>query len=360
MKNNATVTFWSADALLTLVGTDVYKVLTPELISRLSAFVDAYILFDKICLPERYTTYKELSMLGDEAFKYIPSDDLRHSDDMRKGVTIDLNIASLAYSKIVDKDRYWFMQHDPNWSEAYDIIPDMADEKFFSKIRLWLWCLTNEVSEKYDAVALIPNSLHEIEKIESDRFKANDLILDLFKEFTVHFSERLIAASRYVEDPYLDTIKYFPPFLSVLLDRSNDKEAIVDNLKQMRADYKELRLLRSKFVNYIAKAKSVGEKRDIVESWNASWKNLLKNDFKKSGFLSKKISSGDIVKIVYDFANIQNIFKFLTQRTLDYCFEAKASKHFKIFTKISKDTDGVYFNNADMYRKFGIEKIIES
>jgi hypothetical protein len=61
-----------------------------------------------------------------------------------------------------------------------------------------------------------------------------------------------------------------------------------------------------------------------------------------------------------DFANIKNIFKFLTQRTLDYCFEAKASKHFKIFTKISKDTDGVYFNNADMYRKFGIEKIIES
>lgn len=361
MSKTGAITFWSADAFLTLAGTNVYKKLTPELISRLSAFVDSYILFEEVCLPERYSTYSELEVLGGkEIFQFIPSSDLLHSDDLSKGITIDINLALTALPEIIEDDKYWSMQHDPSlYKEVYESSPEIADGKTISQMRLWLWCAMNEIIEKYRATAILPNSLAGIEKYEDSKKRNSDHIHDLFMEFTKHYQDRLVLASRSIEDPYVDNVKNYPPLLACLLDRTKTREQLPEVLKTMRSEYAELRRLRKKYTLSINEAKSIGEKRDIVESWSKSWESLLKAEFKRTGLLARKISSGDVVKMVFSPDNYLNIIKFLTQQGLDFSEEAKRTKQFKVFCNIAADSDSIYFNSDDIYKKFGIEGVVE-
>ena len=360
MSKTGAITFWSADAFLTLAGTDVYKKLTPEIISRLSAFVDAYILFDEVRLPERYNTYPELEFLGgSDVFQFTPSKELLHSDDLSKGITIDINLALTALPKIIEEDKYWSLQHNPDlFRELYESSPDIVEGKTISQMRLWLWCAMNEIAEKYGATALIPNSLIGIEEYEKRKKHNSDYIHNLFMQFAQQYQDRLVSASRNIEDPYIATISNFPPLLACLLDRASNREQLPDILRIMRNEYDELRDLRGKYASGISNAKSVGEKRDIIESWNRSWGNLLKAEFKRTGLLSRKVSSGDIVKMVFSPDNYINILKFLTQQVLDYSEEVKATNQFKIFCKIASDSDSVYFDNKSLYNKFGIEGIV--
>jgi len=337
MSKTGAITFWSADAFLTLAGTDCYKTLTPELISRLSAFVDAYILFDKVRLPERYNTYQELAFLGGEdVFEFTPSDDLKHSDDLIKGITIDLNLALIAMPKVIEEDEYWSLQHDPElFRDLYERAPEKTEGKIISQMRLWLWCAMNEIAEKYGATPLLPNSVSTIEEFEKENRRKSEYVHTLFLQFAQQYQDRLVSASRYTEDPYIDTVKHYPPFFAYLLDRANDRDQLTEILKTMRKEYAELRSLRELYVSSISRATSVGEKRDIIESWNTSWEKLLKDEFKRTGFLSRKVSSGDVVKMIFSVNNYSEILKFLTKEFLDYNEESKATKQFKIFCKIA-------------------------
>jgi hypothetical protein len=361
MSNSGAVTFWSADAFITLAETDVYSVLTPELISRLSAFVDAYILFDEVRLPERYSEHSILNALGGcRVFKFTPSDEILHSDNYIKGATMDINLALTAWPKIIEHDKYWSMQHDPiSYGELYESMPEISEDKVISKMRLWQWCAMNEITEKYGSISLIPNSLIGIEEFEKEKERKKDHIHNLFKEFTESHQDRLISASKNIEDPFIDTVKNYPPLLACLLDRASNREHLPEVLKIMREEYSELRHLRCKFTSSISNAKSLGERRDIVESWSKSWETLLKAEFKRTGLLSRKISSSSIVKMAFSPDNYLNIVKFLTQQTLDYSEEAKITKQFKIFCQISKDFDSVYFDNKSLYEKFGILDVVE-
>lgn len=360
MNNSGAITFWSADAFLTLSCSKYgYKKLTPELISRLSAFVDSYVLFDEVCLPERYSTYSELNYLGEDVFNFIPSANLLHSDDLPKGITIDINLALTALPEIIKEDKYWTVQHDPDLlGEHYDEL-DITEGNTISQMRLWLWCAMNEITEKYQATALIPNSLLEIEEYEKRADRNSDYIHRLFKQFSQQYTDKLVSASRNAEDPYIDTVKNFPPLLASLLDRARNREQLLETLKAMREEYGELRQLRKQYTASILNAKSIGEKRDVITSWGESWDSLLKSDFKRTGLFSRKVSSGDVVKMIFSPDSYIDIIKFLTQQSLDFSEEAKRVKQFKVFCKIAKDTDSVYFDNNAMYQKFGIEAVVD-
>jgi hypothetical protein len=363
MDNSGAVTFWSVDAFITLVRAHSYKKLTPELISRLSAFVDSYILFDTVRLPERYSAATpELEFLGgSDIFRFTPRAELLHSDDLNQGITIDINLALTAFNEIVGEDKYWSLQHDPDlFGAIYGENSELMEGKVISQMRLWLWCAMNEITEKYGSTILLPNSLVGIEKYEKDRSRTTDYVHRRFMEFAKHYQDRLVSASRTIEDPYVDTIKNYPPLLACLLDRANNKEQFLDVLKSMRKEYAALRDLRGKFTSSISSANSVGEKRDIIESWDSSWEQLLKADFKRTGFLSRKISTGDIVKIIFSPDNYLDIIKFLTQQGLDFGEEAKRTKQFKVFCKVASDTDSVYFDNNALYKKFGIEGVVHT
>ena len=360
MSNKGVVTFWSADAFIALAGSNVYKILTPELISRISAFVDAYILFDKVCLPERYKEYSEIKELGGEdVFTFIPSNYLRYCDDFSKGLLIDLKF--LPYlTEISKEEKYWAIQHDPDAFEEIYENPDMIEEwkGVFSNMRLSLLTTMNTMIEEYGATAILHNSLVGLEKYENINNKNPDYINKCFNEFAKQYQERFIRVSRNINDDYIDTIKNFPPLLACLLDRASTNENLPTVLKQMRAEYKELRELREQYTESIKKANSVGEKRDIVELWNKSWESLLKIEFKRTGLLSRKVTSSNVVNMIFDFNNMTKIIKFLLGTVLEFDYEAKQVRQFKVFSTISKDSDKVYFNNDDIYKKFGIKGVM--
>ncbi|MHB8367651.1 MAG: hypothetical protein ACYDB0_11650 [Acidithiobacillus sp.] len=366
MDNSAAITFWSADAFLTLSGTNSYKTLTPELISRISAFVDAYILFDKVRLPERYQRYQELNELGGtEVFAFTPSDDLIHSDDLSKGITFDIGIAAKAFPEIIEKEKYWTLQHNPEFGSVYSTAPDLVDGNIMSLMRLWQWCAMNELTEKYASTPLLPNSIVGIEELETKGHRESPYAYNLFSQFVERYQSKIVSISGYVKDPYIDTIKSYPPLLAILLHRSHRREQLSETLKSMREDYKEIRKLQQRFVSSVADAASVGEKKQIIESWNSEWKKLLEDDCKSVGFLSRSVSSGDIANLAYSFINHIEIMKLLTTKgasiVADYISqrkEVKLTKQFKVFCRISKDADSVYFNNDALYKKFGIEGIV--
>jgi len=360
MSKAGTISFWSADAFLTLTSTNCYKSLTPELISRLSAFVDAYILFDQVLLPERYTKYSEFEDLGGvEAFSFIPKSKLAHSTDLAEGMTFDIDMISSAYSKLTREEKYWAIQHDPEWfTQVYREAPEVLEGKFMqSKMRLWHWCLAREISNEFNATSLLPNSLAGITNYEHNPDHNIDHIKDLFDQFVANRQERLVSASRNIDDPYIDTVKNYPPFLACLFDRAGNREQLIDVLKIMRVEYAQLRELRETYVSSIANATSVGEKLDITESWSKAWEQLLKSDFKRVGLLSKKISASDSIKMIFAPDNYTQILKFLAQQTLDFSEQATRTKQFRIFCEISADAESIYFDGSDMYKKFGIEGI---
>ncbi|WP_146774690.1 MULTISPECIES: hypothetical protein [unclassified Pseudomonas] len=362
MENSGALTFWSADALISLTRGQSYNWLTPELISRLSAFVEGFILFDKIRLPERYSKYDELKELGGEnSFLFTPAKDVLHSDDLTKGITIDVNLALAAFSDIANEDAYWTIQHDPDlYEEMRSQTSEIANSRTMSLMRIWLSSATNEISEKYGSTLLLPNSLASIEKYTKINSQNTDYIHEKYSEFSKYYQGQLISASRSVEDPYIDTIKNFPPLLACLLDRAKNSEHILDTLNSMRKEYSELRDLRKNFTSSISNTNTVGQKREIIEAWNTSWEHLLKSDFKRTGFLSRKISSGDIVKMVFNPNNYIEILKFLAQQSVDHFDEGKRTKQFKIFCRIAADSSAVLFNNQTLLKKFGIQGVAHS
>jgi hypothetical protein len=373
MNKNGAIPFWSVDAFLTLSTTNVYEKLTPELISRLSSFVDAYILFDKVCLPQRYSSDGVLNQLGGyDVFEFIPSNKLMHSDDLNDGITFDIDLATLALPKIQEDDRYWSLQHDPNmFAEIYDIpheklrelgIPSVADKKMMSYMRLWLWSSLNEITEKFDATAVMPNSLADLDEYNFlDSISNTDYAYDLLMQFSNKWHNNLTKVSK-SKDPYIDTIKNFPPFLAYLLDRANTKDQLVETLKIMRKEFQEIRFLRERYVIAIEAAKTVGEKRDIVLSWDLSWETLLKSDFKRTGFIQRLFQSSNLIELLVEIDDKESFSKKMVElflkNTWDHYEYTKQTKQFKIFSKIKKDVDSVYFNNMDLYCKFGVTDIV--
>lgn len=359
MNKSACISFWSVDAIITLCKGNIYEALTPELISRLSAFVDSYILFDKVHIKSDYQKESLIEYLGgNDVFDFINSNALVHSDDASKGITVDIDIA-IRFTELSKEDKYWSIQHDPEFETQYETIHEEITRDFFmTKLRLWHWCLLNEISKKYSATAIVPNSLGGIESFTKAESFNKDVVHKTFYEFSQFWSNGIISASKLAEDPYLDTISSFPPFLAVLLDRSRDRTHILDNLKTMRKEYQELREIRKNYSNSICNAKTVGEKRDIINSWNESWEHLLSNEFKRSGLLSKDVSASDVVQLIAGATDVSKIIQFLSKNILETHSDLNKTKQFKIYQKISKDADSVYFDNIDLYKKFGIQKIL--
>lgn len=359
MQKTACISFWSVDAVLTLTRRGLYKSLSPELISRLSSFVDSYILFDKIHIRESYKNDARLKFLGgDEVFDFVKSDFLSHTDEANKGFTIDFEMAPALLS-LKNEDRFWSIQHDPeHFAELYDEIPEIRNSNTMTAMRVWQWCLLNEMSERFNATVMAPNSLNGVEEFSLNRLANKDIALKTFKDFSQFWSGSIISAAREIEDPYLDAVQNFPPFLAVLLDRSRNNDDVLETLKTMRKEYFELRSMREYYSNAIVRAKSVGERREIVRQWDISWERMLSNEFKRSGLCSKNISSSEVIKMIFQSTNVEAIFQFLSKNILEHMSEQKRLKRFNIYNKISKDADSVYFNDYDLYKKFGIEDIV--
>ena len=355
MNQSGAITFWSVDAFLTLSSYGVLKQLTPELISRLSAFVDSYILFDHVYVPQRYSKQHDY-LGGSDVFNFIPSEDLIHSDDLIKGITFDLDSALLVLPKITKDEAYWLGQHNPSITpDVYKELAPNTQDNIMSLMRIWLSSAMNEISEKYNASVLIPNSLHEIDKLQNKGNNNIDYLNKVYNQFSRQWSDKLISASKNVKDPYFDTIKSYPPFLAALLDRANSCGELGSTLKEMRNEYEELRIIRAKMTSEIEKADSIGEKSDIIQSWDASWETLLKSEFKRTGFSTKVVSASEIVKVISNALDYTKIIEFIAQKGLEFSGESQQHKRFRIFCTIKEDTDKIYFSSDNLYEKFGIE-----
>ena len=110
--SRAAISFWAVDSLLYLLNYRSQRT-TEELLARAASFVDAYIMFDQIVLPERYKTELELLALvgSDEPFEFFNPVTIDHSSDLKSGVTFDLNFDVAAFSDLVKEDAAWYVQH---------------------------------------------------------------------------------------------------------------------------------------------------------------------------------------------------------------------------------------------------------
>jgi GTP1/Obg family GTP-binding protein len=62
-----------------------------------------------------------------------------------------------------------------------------------------------------------------------------------------------------------------PPFFSLLVDQSLDREHAIEVLKQMPRGYKEFRDVRKQFMQELIIAKNLNDQINVINEWNIAW-----------------------------------------------------------------------------------------
>lgn len=358
MQGKVTIPFWSADAFLYfLMPRDYICEWSSELVSRASSFVDAYILHDKVVLPERYRRYKELKELDPEGlvFEFIPSSSLEHSDDLVKGVTLDLSLNMTDLETLMQEDYKWFSQHDGNTTrEQYECLFS-SDGIPMAFLRLWQLGLVNEISEKTKSSIILPLSLQGLEDDKSKRklpFHVNKL-----SDLDDHFQKSIKSITANIGDNFVDHLNNVPPLFTLFVDQALSQEHAIEVLKKLREDYSALRSLSFQYKESLEKAESIRDKKDVVDDWNRSWDSMLNGDFRKPQLLRKKISSSDVSKSVVkpESAGLSTII----QAYLDYREEKHSYKRFKIYSELYNELDGISGSRKSLESKFSVSLVNE-
>jgi hypothetical protein len=329
-----------------------------ELISRTSSFVDAFVLFDKVVVPERYSKEPNIKKLDpyDEIFEYIESSSLMHSDDLVKGITKDLSLNCTNFEEL-EKDNYkWFSQH--SGYVCRDDFDDVMKDSSISMadLRLWQLSLVNEIADKTGSTSILPLSLQGIDFEES---KARNLpfFINKLSELDQHYQEAIKCVSASVGDSFTDYISNVPPFFSLMIDQALSNEHAFEVLVQLRRDFSQFRNIGIEYQNSIVNATSLRDRKEIINEWNRSWNLLVKGDFKKPQFLSKKVSSADVSKVVLKPETAG--FSTIIQMFLDYREECKSYNRFKIYSELYSELDGISGSREKLKTKFSIDLVNE-
>jgi hypothetical protein len=328
-----------------------------ELISRVSSFVDAYVLFEKVALPERYKKYKELQELDPEGviFEFIRSDTLRHSDDLVKGITLDLSLNMSNLESLLQEDYKWFSQHDGNVSrEEYESIIELSSISM-AHLRLWQLGLVNEIADNTKASVILPLSLQGLENEGNER--KLPFHVDRLSDLNNHFQGLIRSITASTSDVFIDYLNNVPPLFTLLVDQVLSYDHAIEVLKQLRKDYSRLRALNIDYQSSIEDAGSNRDKKDIIDDWNKSWDLLLKGDFRKPQFLRKKISSSDISKSIVKPHS--SGLSTLIHSYLDYREERHSYNRFMIYSELYNELDGVSGSRKNLESKFSVNLVNE-
>ncbi|MFQ1895824.1 hypothetical protein ACK36K_00540 [Aeromonas veronii] len=353
MQNNVTIPFWSIDAYFYFImpSTSV-KVWSSELMSRVSSFVDAYVLFDKISIPERYADYDELKLLDPDGsiFNFVKSESLHHSDDITKGITIDISLNSPSMDSLSKDNFKWYVQHSGHASrEDYEEITKDSPITM-THLRLWQFGLVNEIADNTNSSIILPLSLQELE-INSNSRKL-PFHVDKLSELDSHFQGIVKTVTATSGEEFTDYIENCPPFLSLLIDQSTSTEHSFQTLMQLRRDYSSLRHLNIQYQTDIKNEQSIRGKKFIIDEWNTSWESMLKGDFKKPQLLKKKISNSDVSKAIIKPSSVG--LSTIIQTYLDYRDQNKAFSRFKVYSELYKEIDGISCSQSNLNSKFNV------
>lgn len=347
-----TLPFWSVDAFLYWVTPRRYTAeWSSELMSRVSGFLDAYIMFDTVIIPERYKEEGILKKLdpNQSIFEYVKSNALINSDDLCNGLTIDLSLNIPDINALKKDDYLWFSQHTGYCSpEDFD---KMVSENFmsFSLLRLWQLSLINEITELTECCAILPLSLRDIDLFQ---IKEPPFHLNKINELNVHYQSMIKTVSVAVGEQFNDYLENIPPFLSLVIDQSLSQEHSIEVIAKIREDYKELRSSGSLYSSEIILSKGLRNKKEIIDEWNESWGKLLKSSFKKPSLFKRKLSLGDISKAVVtpQKAGVSSIIQLF----LEHIEEYSSYKRFRIYCDLYTELDSITFSKNKLEKTFSV------
>ncbi len=355
MSNKSAIPFWSIDAFLYLVMSRSFdSKWSSELLSRASTFIDSYILFEKVVLPERYKKKAEIEILDPKGriFEFIDSGSLIHSDELTKGISIDLSLNFLKFEELEVENYKWLSQHIGHITqEEYESI--MKDSSTtMAQLRLWQMSLLNEISDLTNSTSILPLSL---QNIDTETSRIMPFQVQKTSDLDLHYQQTIRSISASLGEPFTDYIENIPPFFTLWIDQSLSNEHSFDVLIQLRRDFEPLRDQGSEFKKLIASAPTLRGKKEIIDEWNYSWETLHKGDFKKPQFLRKKMSSAEVSKAIVkpQSAGISSI----VQSFLEYREESKAYKRFRIYGELYNELDGIEGSREKLKSKFSVDLV---
>lgn len=358
MNDSSCLSTWSIDEFLCLFR-GIEDIITHERISRIETFIDAYILFDRAYVPERYLKEEELLLLNSDEDVFIPVEcsSLIHSDNLASGITIDLAPYLKSFDELSKENKYWSVQHNPELTEQdyYDLKLDLQK---YALLRLWQWGMINELAEKTNSTPIFPLSLTGVEKaILPVRIPEEDIILERYREYSSHAEIKISSITKYLSTPFAAILKALPPFFSLLVDQSLDREHGIFLLKQMRRDYKEFRDVRKQFMQELTTARNVKDQIDIINEWNTAWESLSRNQFNVPSFRAqtRKVSSADAVKIPID--PVKGSLQVVLGNLAEYLKDRKSYKQFRIFATLNKELEVIDINGSRLQEVFNVSSI---
>lgn len=356
MSNKSTIPFWCVDEFLYwIMPYRLRSDWSSELMSRVSSFVDAYVLFEKIVLPERYKNeyvIKKLDPMG-EIFEFVNSNYLINSDELTNILTIDLPLDIKNLESLKNDDYKWYSQHSGHMElEEFNNIFDDKSYISFAHLRLWQLSLVNEISENTDSTIILPISL---QNIGNEPQNITPFQLQKIFELDKHFQQSIRSVSKIVGTPFSNFIENCPPLLSLLIDQSKSREHIVEVLIQFRIDFKELRSSAYEFESLIKQSNKLRDQTDIIKEWDNSWEILLKGDFRKPQLLKRHILLADVAKAIVR-PNNSGISSIL-QSFLEYIEEKKAYRRFQMYSMLYNELECIKDSKEKLHNKFLINLV---
>jgi len=350
---NSNISSWCVDEFLNFI-TPRSTIVTwsSEQMSRLSSFVDAYVLFDKVHIPFRYSTNTKIQRLDPDStiFSFIQPETLRNSDDMSKGISFDLSLNARKFEDLIVDDYKWYSQH-VGYAPPEDYQSLMAGAGIsFTHLRLWQTSLSNEVSEVTDSTAVLPLSLQNIEVLETQRTLQHILRLN---DLNNQFQSNMRAVSAVCGEIFHDFISNTPPFLSLLIDKSTTQDRAIDVLIKLRKEYTPLKEQSKKFKNLLQKETTISRKRQVIQEWDDSWSNLVKSSFQRTSLLSRKVSSADFSKSIFN--PLGEGLPRILQEFLDRFGEHSKNKRFQFYCDLYNELEGVTNAPLKLQKRFMLD-----
>lgn len=358
MNDSSCLSVWSVDEFLCLCR-GISDVITHERISRIETLIDAYILFDNVYVPERYFKEPELLILNSDESVFIPVErsSLTYSDNLADGITIAVDAYLKSFEELKKEDKYWSMQHTPELTEQ-DYYALRLDSQSFAWLRLWQWGAINEIAGKTHSIPIFPLSLTGVEKTNLPvRTPEEDIILERYREYSSHAGIKITSVTKYLTTPFAAIIKALPPFFSLLVDQSLNRDHAIEVLKLLRRDYKEFRDVRRRFMQELNTAKNLKDQTDVINEWNASWESLSRNQFNIPSFRvrARKVSIADAIKIPID--PVKGSAQVVLNNLVEYLKERKSYKQFRIFATLNEELGTIDINGSRLQKVFNINSI---
>ncbi|MGF1724425.1 hypothetical protein [Photobacterium nomapromontoriensis] len=364
MKNSAVVSIWGVDAFGCLINS-LFDTISVEQISRVESFISAFILYERVHINDKFKHHDyiaKLNLCSDNAIEFIGKSKLNNSDDMKDHLSFDMALYDEAFDDLAEENDIWLFHNDPDigkeiftYGLEYPEIKAILDSKSFTQLRLWMWCLTNEMAEITESVCVLPISMNSIADYSIKRNNQTEYLLDKYRDYEIFHNAKMLSLTESSEDRFWAELAYIPPFLLLFLDRCSKGNDPISALISLREDYAEFRNLRHRYMVSLNNSKTISERIDIVDDWNNSWKLLSAGEFKKPQFLKNRLSSTDISSVLMSLESAAP--KTLIRNFLDYSKYKKSYTIFRAFGDLHMDIGNLSSEKALLKSTFGVDDI---